>query len=118
MSRESHKRFLEQSARRAATRAKNRAGRKALTIQDVRQLKIQTVEPWKRVVLFVFGVLFGGAGVVTLTEDIAWVGGLLLVVAFALISIALIGRKKTIERVLDVIDVGDILSGIVDLIDI
>jgi hypothetical protein len=119
VSRESHQQFLEQSARCAATRAKRRAGGKALTIRDVRRLKVQTVEPRKRVVFFVLGIVFGGAGVVAWRADIRWLGATLCGVAFVLVLIAIIGRKRTIERVLDGIHAGgDVLNGIIELINL
>jgi hypothetical protein len=43
---------------------------------------------------------------------------LLLVLAAACICAALIGRKRAIEATIDAIDLGDLLSGIVDLIDV
>src|SRR5688572_16090529 len=99
MSQASHRDFLERSATRSARRAQARAATKRLDREDVAKLRIQTVEPWKRIVC-----LLAGAGLLGLAgwmwrEELS-PGALVCVAAIGamLIVIAAFGWKKPVER--------------------
>jgi hypothetical protein len=104
MSAESHKRYLEKRALGEAQKAIDRHGRQCLRKEDFAALRIQTVEPWKRVCLGLFGALFVGAGFYAFHEGapgfaVAFFG----VGAFCALA-SIFGRKKTIDTALESID--------------
>ena len=104
MSRESHERFLKQAALREAQKAIDRHGSDTIKKEDFHQLRIQTVEPWKRIILFVFGALICGLGVLAIREVTVWLGVLIFLGGIFCLGAALIGKKKTVVAALDGID--------------
>lgn len=100
MSQASHRAFLENSARRAAVRAALRNGHAVPTVEDLRGLRIQTVEPWKRIVVALVGLFFLAVTVHGIRDDFNWVallffGGLSLVC----LLIAIFGCRRSIQEV-------------------
>lgn len=117
MSRESHRAFLEQAARKAAAQERARRHQARWTVAELKHLKLQTVEPWKRVILGGAGLATVGGGAWAIHADVDWLGIILIVAGLLLISAALIGRRRTVEAVFESIDVVDLFSGIFDAID-
>lgn len=115
MSDKSHQQYLERNALRAAQKAIDRKGRDGFTKNDFAHLRIQTVEPWKRIILFIPGALSLVAGVFMVLEKNWWAGILLGGIGAVIIFIAILGKKKTIETALDGIDVFTILGGLLDV---
>ncbi len=104
MSAESHKRYIEQCALREAQKAINRHGRSAFGKEDFAGLRIQTVEPWKRVLLALLGALSAAGGYYALTDDIGWLSLILFTLSLLLLLAALFGVRKTVEAALDGVD--------------
>jgi hypothetical protein len=117
MSRESHREFLKRSAQRTLARERERRHKERWSAQEVRRLKIQTVEPWKRIILAVLGAAATAGGFVALSNDEPALGIALFVVALLLFLVAAYGIRKTIEGLTDSIDVVDFIGGIVDIFD-
>ena len=105
MSREFHKRYLEQVALREAQKAldKNKPG--SLNRVSFGQLRIQTVEPWKRVLVAAIALSFLGAAIVAICVGFFWAGVFLSATGLGLLLFAGLGRKKTIDAALDGVDV-------------
>lgn len=115
MSRESHQRHLERIALREAQKAIARhAGDTPLRLESLAQLRIQTVEPWKRIVLSVPALALLVAGVGFCVNGPLWLGLLLGIAGLALLAIAVIGRRKTIHSALDGIDIALLFEGLFD----
>ena len=112
MSRESHRQFLERTALRQAQKAIVRSGRDNLKKEDLARLRIQTLEPWTRILLLVFGLLFIGAGVLVSAVDVRWLALLLFISGGFGVFAAIVGRKKTITAALDGIDVLQLFEGL------
>jgi len=112
MSRESHRRYLEKTALRQAQKAIVRSGRDNLKKEDLARLRIQTLEPWTRILLLVFGLLFIGAGVLVSAVDVRWLALLLFISGGLGVFAAIVGRKKTITAALDGIDVLQLFEGL------
>jgi hypothetical protein len=97
-------RYLERAALREAQKALRREGKESFTRDELLQLRIQSVEPWKRIVLGTLGTACSGTGVYVLFEKDAMFGGLFLVVfGIVFLLIGLIGHRKTIESCLEAI---------------
>lgn len=104
MSKESHRQYLEQRALREAQKAIDRRGRDGFGVSDFGRLRIQTIEPWKRVLLCGIGLLFGGAGVYTIKEGADCIALILFALgAFCLLA-SMFGRRRTVEAALNGID--------------
>ena len=102
MSKKSHKRYLEQSALREAQKAIDRHGRTTFKREDFCNLRIQIVEPWKRIVALVIGAFFGVLTSIAIKDDYH----LAAVIAFTATSLlfviaGLIGYKKPVDAVID-----------------
>ena len=102
MSLESHRKFLEKSACKAVVRAKKRMPGSPVKIDDLRQFKIQTVEPWKRICCLILGAFFVVMCWIFKKEDmnvyaVVFTG----LLGSALILISTFGRRKTKNSVLD-----------------
>lgn len=112
MSKESHRQFLEKTALRQAQKAIVRSGRDNLKKEDLARLRIQTLEPWTRIFLLVFGLLAVGAGLLAHKADVRWLALLLFIGGGLGVFAAMVGRKKTITAALDGIDVLQLLEGL------
>jgi hypothetical protein len=112
MSTESHKRYLEQRALREAQKAIDRGGRDGFGGGDFARLRIQTVEPWKRVVLGGTGFLFGSVGIYALKESADWIAVIFLVLGASCLLASIFGRKQTVEAALDGIDLTYLLDAL------
>lgn len=103
MSRDSHRQFLEKAALNEAQKSFRQRGRSSARIEDFLALRVQTVEPWKRIVAIVVGAFFIGFAVWALRADFSpWA-----VVSFGLLgaicaSVGIMGWKKPVEAVLEV----------------
>jgi hypothetical protein len=118
MSRQSHEEFLKRSVRQTLIRERERRDKAHWSVDEVRQLKIQTVEPWKRVVYGFLGLTTAMGGVLTLSEKNRAIGIVMLVVSLMLMFVAAFGIKKSVEAVFNAIDLADLVSGIVDVFDL
>lgn len=114
MSRESHPAFLEKSASRTLRRALARDSRKQLDKAEACRLRVQTVEPWKRILCLVLGAasLLASWLAQQAGADL-WIVLLLGAVGVVCMFIGTFGRKKTIDSVLDS-TANAIVSGILD----
>jgi hypothetical protein len=110
MSRESHKRYLEQVALRTARRAIDQNALDPLHPASLGQLRIQTVEPWKRILLGIVSLLLIGPGIAVLLTETLVPGVTLCAIGAGLLTLALFGRKKTIDAALDSIDVAQLFD--------
>jgi len=117
MSKPGHQRFLEESVRRAALRAQRKAPDKTFQLRDVHRIRVQTVEPSKRIVALLLGLAGAGGGFLALSASKTGLGIFLFIASFFLTLTGVFGWKKTIEGLADVIDVGELLSGIFECID-
>ena len=118
MSRQSHEEFLKRSARLAVTKERERRDKERWSVDEVRKLKIQTVEPWKRVVYGFLGITTAVGGALTFSEKNRGLGALLIVVSLVLMFVATFGVKRSVEAVCNSVDVLEGLSGIVDIFDV
>lgn len=105
MSRESHKRYLEQVALREAQKAFDKNTPDSLSRDSFGRLHIQTVEPWKRILLAVIGLPLLGTGIALICTGSFWAGVVLGVIGIGVLALAVLGRKKTIDAALDSVDV-------------
>lgn len=112
MSAESHRKFLEQRALRAAQKAIDRNGRDRFNKEDFASLRIQTIEPWKRLTLAVFGLAFCATGFLAMKSDRNGLAFFLYVAALLSFSTAIFGVKKTVDGALNGINVADIFDGL------
>jgi hypothetical protein len=117
MSSESHRQFLERAALREAQRALDRSGSTRISRDDIGSLKIQTVEPWKRVVVGIIATGLGGGGFALLSE-IRWLGVTCIVAGFLLLLVAILGRRKAIDSLVDSVNLLDFVCAVVDAIDV
>lgn len=89
---------LTRQAIRAIQRKRRKAGR-PLTREEVLRLPVQTAEPWKRIGIVVFGLLFGVLAEIFRRSDgprwLWWVTGMCSV---TLILIGWYGRRGKIGR--------------------
>jgi len=111
MSRESHEQFLKQAALREAQKAISRRGGGAFKKEDLYILRIQTLEPWKRVSLFALGIFICGFGVFAMKEFAVWLGVIAILVGVFLAGAAIIGKKRTVVAALDGIDLLTLFEG-------
>lgn len=110
MSEESHRKYLESVARREAQKAV--AKNPGLSRDRLRRLKVQTIEPWKRVSAGVFSLGVAATGVwLTSAADQAW-GGWLIVAGILGLLFSVLGWKRTLDGLSNAIDVGDILDAL------
>jgi len=100
MSKESHRQYLERQALREAQKGIDRRGRNGFGVNDFGGLRIQTLEPWKRVLLGSVGLLFGGLGVDALYDGAGRAALVPLVLAASGLLISLFGGKRTIDAAL------------------
>lgn len=114
MSRESHHEFLEQSAARTVRRALARDAQKLLQREDAAKLRIQTVEPWKRILcLLIGGFLLAASWGLCLDDGNIWAVMLIGALGLAAAFVGMFGRKKSIDDVLEAS--GDaLISGLFD----
>lgn len=104
MSAESRKRYLEQSALREAQKAIDRHGRNAVSREDLACLRIQTIEPWKRGLLAILGLIAGVGGYLALTDEVGWLSLLLFSAGALLLIAAILGVRRTVKAALDGVD--------------
>lgn len=114
MSRVSHRKYLENAALREAQKAISRAGRENFSKDDLLRLRIQTVEPWKRVALALIGLLLGAAAITAFLKGPHWLGYPIAILAITFLLLALFGRKRTIDAALDSIDILSLTTGLFD----
>src|SRR5688572_19195614 len=102
MSRESHHRYLEQAALREAQKAFSR-GQERATVRDFLSLRVQTVEPWKRMCCLLIGCGFGAVAVWLAVEHETnlWAVGFLAALSLLSIIVGIIGWKRPVEVVLN-----------------
>lgn len=105
MSRESHKRYLEQAALKAAQKAFDKKAPHPLDRESLGRLRIQTVEPWKRILLGLLSLFFLWPGITLIITEPFWAGVIVTAIGAGLLAFAMLGRKKTIDAALDGIDV-------------
>lgn len=103
MNPERRRRTIERAALRAALKAQKRSGT-LLTRDELLALKVQTAPWWLRlfVMLFGAGIIVGGIAVIAAGSAAGILFGILIVVvgvAFAITG--WIGRKKTLESILE-----------------
>lgn len=111
MSAESHKKYIEQQALREAQKAIDR-GQSSLRKENCANLRVQTLEPWKRVVVALGGLLLIAGGLLVLREDIGWLALLLFAPGTLTILGAIFGIKKTVEAALNGVDVSYIFDAL------
>ena len=101
MSREKHRRFLEQSALREAQKAIRSRGDN-FKKEDLGRLRIQTLEPWKRIIALLIGSFFAVLTFIAIRGDYHIVA-LILFPAFALLFIGagVLGYRKPVDAVID-----------------
>ena len=104
------KQYLEQQALKAAQMAIKRTPGKRLAADDMAILRIQTFQPWHRILLGIFGVVLLVGGIVSIRSVSLWLALPLIGFGVALVVIAMVGRKRTVQSVLDAIDVASILE--------
>ncbi|MFT3869930.1 MAG: hypothetical protein QM715_15880 [Nibricoccus sp.] len=111
MSTESHKRYIEQQALREAQKAIDR-GQSSLRKENCANLRVQTLEPWKRVLVAFGGVLLVTSGLFASREDIGWLALLLFALGGLTVLGAVFGIKKTVEAALNGVDVSYIFDAL------
>ena len=100
MSRDSHQRFLEQAALREAQKAFR--SRNGVRKEDFFALRVQTVEPWKRIGAIAVAFSFIAFAVWALKKDLdSWVVAIFAGFAVLLLIVGLLGSKKPVEAVLN-----------------
>jgi hypothetical protein len=104
MSRESHRRYLEKAALKEAQKALAKNGRESLNPESFARLRIQTVEPWKRLSLAFTSLLMIGAGVYLLSTGDFWPGVIVISLGLGVLALAVFGSRKTIGSVFDGVD--------------
>lgn len=102
MSRDSHHRYLEKAALKEAQKAFGERGRSGTSLEDFLALRVQTVEPWKRIVAMLVGCGLVGFAVWALKVDL----NLWVVVTFGLLGVVcvgfgIMGWKKPVEAVFE-----------------
>ncbi|PTX90634.1 hypothetical protein [Opitutus sp. ER46] len=112
MSWESHQRYLERQALRAAQKAIDRGALTAERRADASRLRIQTVEPWKRALLALASVALGITAYLTLDALPVAVSGGLFVGSGLLLAFAALGIRRTAEAVLDSVDLVSLLDAL------
>ena len=105
MSRESHQRYLQQAALREAQKALAKNSAHTLSRDTFGQLLVQTVEPWKRILLAMIGLPLLGVGIFLICTNPFWAGIILSLIGTAIVVLAILGRKKTVDAALDSVDV-------------
>lgn len=106
----SRQQYLEQQALQAAQKAIRCSGRQHMDVDDMAMLRIQTVQPWHRVMLGILGLVMLVGGIVSIDSESLWLALPLIGFGVALIVVAIIGRKRTVQSVLDAIDMASILE--------
>ena len=103
MSRESHQRYIEKAALREAQRAFG-GDRGNASIRDFLTLRVQTIEPWKRIACVVVGTGFGAFAVWLASgpQASAWAVAFFAALALFTIVVGAVGWKRPVEAVLDV----------------
>jgi hypothetical protein len=114
MSRESHKRYLECAALREAQKAFGAKTPGSFSRDSFGQLRIQTVEPWKRILFAAIGVLFLSVGFVVICTEPVWMGAIFAAIGIGLLTFAWFCRRKTIDAALDGIDVIHLATQLLD----
>jgi hypothetical protein len=104
MYREHRKRFLERAALREARKALRRSSSGSFTKDDMLHLRIQTLEPWLRILVIIIGLVCWGA-IWLITHDAGtdiniWVLLLLGFLGLFFVGTGVFGWKKTVEEVL------------------
>lgn len=113
-----HEEYLRRNACKVLAKECARSPAKKGQVDALLDLRIQVIEPWKRVII---GLLSIGAltGAVLLFVDGAfWLGLMLLIVSLLLLAVAINGVKKTLRSAFDGLDVVELVGGLVDLIDV
>jgi hypothetical protein len=105
VSRESHRGHLERAALREAQKAFDPKNPSTFDRQSFSSLRIQTVEPWKRIVLAAAGALVVSSGFVIMSAGLFWTGLIFAALGVGLLTFGLLGRRKPIDATLDGIDV-------------
>lgn len=101
MSQDKHRKFLEHSALREAQKAIRSRG-DSFKKEDLGRLRIQTVEPWKRVVALLIGGFFGVLTVVAIREKYHVIALVLFpMLALLFFGAGVFGYKKPIDTVID-----------------
>src|SRR5690606_497485 len=112
MSAKSHREFLERSAREAALRARERDAARFRSPADVGRLTFQTVEPWKRIVMVLVGLVITAAGI-AVADDSLIGGGVITLLGLLIILFGFRGRRRHLDAVFDSVD----LVTLFDIID-
>ncbi|ACB76886.1 hypothetical protein [Opitutus terrae] len=96
------RRFLEDSALREAQKAFRARGRNGTRPADFFALRMQTVEPWKRVGAMLVGAFFAGMAWWALEEEFSfWAIGAFAGIGVICVFVGAIGWKRPVEAVLD-----------------
>jgi hypothetical protein len=102
MSRESHQKFLEQSACRTVRRAQARDAGKTLRREAACKLRMQTVEPWKRIVCLIIGAFFLAVSWMIQRDDgNIWAVLFLGALGLSAMLLGTFGHEKPIDAVLN-----------------
>jgi hypothetical protein len=89
---------LSRQAIRLAQRKSRKAGR-VLTREEVLRLRIQTVEPWKRIVIVTIGLLFGALSLICyLKEAPVWIWAAFGLASAIIVLCGAFGRKAYLVR--------------------
>jgi len=110
MSKESHRKYLEASARREALKMLQR--KPGIQKDGLRTLKIQTIEPWKRVIAGIISLGLVAFGVYLIRDDSGKIGAWLIFAGIMGLLFSIFGWRKTLDGLSNAIDIGDILDGI------
>ena len=102
MSGQSHQRFLEEAAVREARRVFD-VERRPATLSSFLALRVQTVEPWKRIVCVLLGLLFGtfAAWLADDHQGALWAAGFFGILAVIAVAVGAIGWKRPVDAVLN-----------------
>jgi hypothetical protein len=94
---------LTRQAIRLAQRESRKRGR-ALTKEEVLKLRVQTVDPWVRVLLALTGVALAGVGIWSMAPEASSPGIALLIFGFLTMGASIVGWRKTIEAAFNGVD--------------
>ena len=104
MSKESHKQYLEAAALREAQKALAR--NPETSRNDLRTLKIQTIEPWKRIIAGAMSLALSCVGVYLNTSDHGTTGPWFICVGILGLLFSIFGWKRTLDGLSGAIDIG------------
>ncbi len=99
MSAESHKKYLERCSLREAQKAIDRRGAEGFDKAAFSSLRIQTLEVWKRLMVGLVGLGFGGGAWYAMEHGYAGFGLFLGICGFFLLLVAIFGLTRAMDAV-------------------